>query len=94
MYQPLVAYLATQPMAAACTLTFLQIATALGRPLPVQAHAPYWWRDRERSVARALAAAGWRADTTQLWRDRVTVWRDRVTFVRVRAESNRIDSTA
>ena len=86
-YQPLVAYLATQPRAAACTLTFLQIETALGRPLPVQAHAPDWWRNPTRSVAPALAAAGWRAETTQLWRDRVT-------FVRVRGESNRTDSTA
>jgi hypothetical protein len=70
-YQPLIAYLAGQS-APACTLTFAQIEAVLGWRLPVTAHAPGWWRDRHQSHVRALAAAGWRADATQVWRDRIT----------------------
>ena len=69
-YQPLIDALTRQGSSSA-TYTFVELAAVLGQPLPIEAHAPGWWRHAHR-IAQVLTAAGWQVETTELWRDRVT----------------------
>ena len=70
-YQPLIDALTSQGSASA-TYTFAELAAVLGQPLPIEAHAPGWWRQAQRRIAQVLTAAGWQVETTELWRERVT----------------------
>ena len=57
-YRPLTAYLTAHP-ANEVTLTFDELASLLGMPLPAAAWQRAWWANAETAQGRAWLAAGW-----------------------------------
>ena len=81
-YHRLAEYLATLPgVTPRVTLTFAELQTLLGRPLPASAWGRSWWMTR----ARATAAGSWPVTGWRVAAVSVSGGREAVTFVRTAA---------